>query len=264
MLSNDQLMSLLDARSVDCAILHRTDGPGFSKLGGKPNLPDNVDWPDWNGAPMSFIAQLRLSDVQRVAPIEWLPTVGQLWFFYDQDQSTWGFDPNDLGSWAVIYVNEERDASRREFPSALQPEARFTEVFVEARPHRSLPSPARLEIGSDEIDESFWDAFDSINDAFLPHHQLGGYPSAIQSENMEMDCQLASNGIYLGDGDGYQGDSATALKAGSADWRLLLQIDSDDDAGMMWGDLGRLYFWVRAQDLAARDFSKTWLVLQCS
>jgi uncharacterized protein YwqG len=32
----------------------------------------------------------------------------------------------------------------------------------------------------------------------------------------------------------------------------------------MWGDLGRLYYWIRLQDLARADFSGVWMVLQCS
>jgi uncharacterized protein YwqG len=45
-------------------------------------------------------------------------------------------------------------------------------------------------------------------------------------------------------------------------WRLLLQLDSDD--AWMWGDCGRLYFWVHEADLARGDFSRAWMVLQCS
>lgn len=32
---------------------------------------------------------------------------------------------------------------------------------------------------------------------------------------------------------------------------------------MMWGDVGRLYYWIRREDLAQRRFDKVWLVLQC-
>lgn len=45
--------------------------------------------------------------------------------------------------------------------------------------------------------------------------------------------------------------------------RLLLQIDSDERAEMMWGDLGRLFFWIREDDLAAANFSNVTCVLQC-
>jgi uncharacterized protein YwqG len=40
-------------------------------------------------------------------------------------------------------------------------------------------------------------------------------------------------------------------------------VDSDGDVGTEWGDVGRIYFWIRAADLEARDFSRVHLSLQC-
>lgn len=40
------------------------------------------------------------------------------------------------------------------------------------------------------------------------------------------------------------------------DWKLLLQIDSDDDSKIMWGDVGVANFFITPEDLAKRDFSK--------
>jgi uncharacterized protein YwqG len=54
------------------------------------------------------------------------------------------------------------------------------------------------------------------------------------------------------------------LAAGAIDWVLLLQIDSDDATGMYWGDLGRIYVWIRKDDLRHGRFDAAWLVLQCS
>jgi uncharacterized protein YwqG len=96
-----------------------------------------------------------------------------------------------------------------------------------------------------------------------PRHQIGGFPSTVQGDEMEVECQLVSNGLYCGDSSGYENPRAAALRAGAADWRLLLQLDSDDDLGTMWGDLGTLYFWIREQDARAPRFESTWLVLQC-
>lgn len=38
---------------------------------------------------------------------------------------------------------------------------------------------------------------------------------------------------------------------------LLFQVDSDEPAGMMWGDVGRLYIWIGRDDLTARRFDRT-------
>ena len=56
---------------------------------------------------------------------------------------------------------------------------------------------------------------------------------------------------------------AKKLEAGARDWRLLFQVESDGNAKMMWGDAGRLYFWIRDEDLRAARFYRTWLVFQC-
>lgn len=47
------------------------------------------------------------------------------------------------------------------------------------------------------------------------------------------------------------------------DWAMLLQLDTDDAAGWMWGDVGRLYYMSRKSDLTVGNFENAWMVLQC-
>jgi uncharacterized protein YwqG len=47
-------------------------------------------------------------------------------------------------------------------------------------------------------------------------------------------------------------------------WQLVLQIDSDTDVGMQWGDLGRIYVCIRKSDLAERRFDRCWTMWQCT
>lgn len=48
-------------------------------------------------------------------------------------------------------------------------------------------------------------------------------------------------------------------------WRLLLQIDSEEDkTGMMWGDVGRIYYWIHEDDLAKLCFDRVICEMQCS
>ena len=59
------------------------------------------------------------------------------------------------------------------------------------------------------------------------------------------------------------GDGATFKQADR--WQLVLQVDSDSDAGMQWGDAGRVYVCIiRKEDLAACRFERCWTILQCT
>jgi uncharacterized protein YwqG len=74
---------------------------------------------------------------------------------------------------------------------------------------------------------------------------------------------LASNGLFFGDASGYEDPRAKELEAGVGEWRLLLQIDTDDDLDLMWGDCGMLYFCVKEQEARVGNFENCWVVLQC-
>jgi uncharacterized protein YwqG len=80
---------------------------------------------------------------------------------------------------------------------------------------------------------------------------------------MELECQLVSNGVYCGEPSEDDSPETRALEGGAKDWRLLLQVDSDDDLGVTWGDLGSLYFWIRESDARSGRFDNCWVVLQC-
>lgn len=241
---------------------------GASRLGGLPDLPAETVWPDNDGEPLSFIAQLNLAEAHAFDAGGLLPESGLLSFFYDAvSQEAWGFDPADHGSFAVIYSPPSAPLVRREAPAALDSEGAF---FPVALTMASEPTFVPWESSTTEaLGMNFEAALeyasiftDDGSDQVLVHRLLG-HPDPIQGD-MQLECQLASNGIYCGDASGYQDPRATALRRDAGDWRLLLQIDSDEDAGMMWGDVGRIYYWIRAEDLHQRDWERSWLVLQCS
>jgi uncharacterized protein YwqG len=239
---------------------------GQSRLGGEPDLPAKFKWPIYKGKPLAFVAQLNMEAAARVMPTAPLPKRGHLWFFYAADQHHWGFDPKDRGSSLVHYqadVALERRALPRELPEAgrFQPCALAMTVYVDIP---SIEDERNPLLGSDDdMAESYaevQDQFASPNGDVA--HKLLGHAQTIQGA-MELECALTSNGIYTGDSRGYKDRRAAKLAKSQYDWRLLLQIDSDEHAGMMWGDAGRIYFWIREQDLLERRFDKSWLVLQC-
>ena len=63
--------------------------------------------------------------------------------------------------------------------------------------------------------------------------EIGVYPKA--EIQMELECELVTNGLYVGDPSGYNDPRAKELEKNVNDWTLLLQVDSDHEkTGMMW------------------------------
>ena len=236
---------------------------GASHMGGQPDLPPDREWPRWNGASLAFIAQFELSELARFPAAQALPRVGQLAFFYEVEQQTWGFDPKDRGSFRVIYLPEQR-LERRSLPQDLPEHARFTACGARLEPAWSLPpwgSGDFPPIGP--YDEQVDELLDGL-DQFLSESRsiLFGYPGQIQGD-MQEECALVTGGIYCGDPSGYEDPRAAPLREQASQWQLLLQVASEEAADMIWGDMGCLYYWMHQADLRRSDFDRAWMILQC-
>jgi uncharacterized protein YwqG len=195
---------------------------------------------------------------------DWLPAEGRLLFFYELEFSTWGFDPKDAGSALVRHEMTMTEGVGE--PDDLPPQGRFDAYPILFVPDVSLPSEERLDIDWKAVSAKEQAQLEAAVEALTPRgpvHQVGGYPLPVQGDGMELECQLVTSGVYAGNSSAYKTSKVEAAKPSSGDWRLLLQLDTDDASGMTWGDSGRLYFWIREQDARVGDFSKTWTILQC-
>jgi uncharacterized protein YwqG len=144
-------------------------------------------------------------------------------------------------------------------PEALEEEGRFEACALIAQQEISLPSYGSnlLKFLTKEEQETVFELFGGNINKML------GYADTIQGD-MELECELVTNGLYCGDPSGYNDPRAKELEPNAVDWRLLLQVDSNEDEnGMMWGDVGRLYFWIKEHHLLAKNFDKSWVILQC-
>lgn len=238
---------------------------GQSRVGGMPDLPADLDWPKHQGLPMMFLAQLDLADVTRNHPASLFPATGHLWFFFSLAQP-WGFDPKDAGGSLVCYRPDGVGLARAAPPGDLPDAARFPACAITFEAYEDLPD-LEDETGAPPLGDDDSERYIGIREYLSsggagPSHKLLGFADPVQSP-MELECQLVTNGIYCGDPSGYEGPRVAQLTPGQAEWRLLLQLDSDESARMMWGDAGRLYFWIRESDLREQRFDRAWLILQC-
>ena len=244
---------------------------GVSKFGGSPDMPLSMPWPAWRDRPLGFVAQVNLTEIAPYAPATGiLPTSGELYFFYDLWEQPWGFDPKDRGGAKVIYV----DGAAAQFQRRSAPPSTYNTVdpapitasaitySLDLSPRSAQSEQLDLLVPDRDMRERYSEWWFDPSTECLPVHQLLGLPALVQGD-MEIECQFASNGVYVGDTKALHDRRHEHMKASAVDWELLLQVDSDDTLGTMWGDSGRIYFWIRRQDLAARNFEQTWLILQC-
>ena len=219
--------------------------------------------------PLAFLGQVSLREVCAIAPLPGWPREGVLAFFYDASQ-VWGYDPLDRGHCRVLFHREEERLTPADFPTSLSTDAHFPRRSLEFRCEWTLPTYLELNNGDLALwkTDEYSDLIAKLNSGGDAEggllHRVGGYPQEIQGD-MRLECQLVTNGLYCGDRSGYQDPRRAELEKGASDWRLLAQFDSEEaKLGWMWGDVGRVYFWARQQEIEAADFTNCWAILQCS
>lgn len=255
---------------------------GATKIGGRPDLPEDISWPDWRDAPLNFLAQIRLADIAAYDLNSRLPHEGTLSFFFDY--TNWGKRGREAeGSLAtVLHIPEDVTLQRLTWPDVLDVRERYTPLAVTSFA-REVTAPG---FESPIIEQCGF----TLNSLYPPDDTSEHAMTARRIEDVMLAIDRFLHDTYdsrgcvhrlLGYGDDIQGAvesgwhrlaqeitaSEPILPAFSAvqevDWWLLLQVDSDEN-GMTWGDVGRIFYGLPRQALAARDFSQTIADLQCT
>lgn len=216
--------------------------PHVSKVGGQPFLPEGHDWPCDGGVPMRFLAQLNFEDTPSLPGF---PDSGMLLLFVPNDATMgleFGVRRSRYGAvWledvdrktAVVDAApfEKRSAAEgySKAPVASKPDGIRYHLYLQpaipmdVRFRKLVPGAAKLKDKAlDKFETKFWNP-----SGFGRHNRVGGYASFVQE-------------------DPRRGDTAEYVQ--------LVQFDSYDPWGLMFGDGGIAHFFIHPDDLAARRF----------
>lgn len=236
-------------------LLVPTAQPGFSKLGGDPELPVDMAWPEARERPGAFLAQIDFAALAPQSKIDWLPRDGRLYAFYF---------PDGHGLADVVRVVHTVEQPGPPAPAPSRAWRKFPERRVAFTALRSAPSLDWLGLDASEVaaDEDEFESLEKIADAPPSdevQHRIGGYPNEIQPERMWLSCEHLARGLPE---PRWGEDIPPAVERAAKEWRLLMQIDSDPALKMNFGDGGRLYVFIRERHARRADFSKTVTVWQ--
>lgn len=251
--------------------------PTQSRFGGLPHMPVDLDWPMHQGEPLAHVATLKLSELAPFDSEHLLPPRGLLYFWYIPGDGPWGYDPKDRTSFRVDIVRDEsclleqrplpRNLLSKDRAESMPTEGAYRSCTLSFEPTVSVPSSGSIRLCHPRFHylaelQEYFDLTLALSIQDTPMHQLLGWPTELQ-ESMELDCQLVTHGFFCG---GLRDDNDRRIRAltpGACQWRQVLQIDSDDAPDWMWGDCGRIYYWMPLPALLAANFDRVWMILQC-
>ena len=233
--------------------------------------------------PLSFIAQINLEEVHKYDKDNLLPPKGILYFFYELENMPWGDIHSKGGAKVYYFSGNVSELQRTDYPADLKDEYKLPEMPMAFSTKNELPDFEEfMQWYFDKFEWTQTDSYDNAKVKMGFESQFGneeqemskmnkllGYANLIQG-GMLMECEAGSRNIEIYPRKGGNSEKLTKnelqqLKDNCTKWQLLFQLESIQlkDYEMLWGDAGRIYFYINTDDLVKCNFDNCWLILQC-
>ncbi|MGN1227745.1 MAG: DUF1963 domain-containing protein [Christensenellales bacterium] len=243
----------------------------FNKIGGKPNLPNDLDWPTCNGTPLSFIAQIDLSTLPQNNGI--IPNTSGAIFIFGilVNDCFFGDEENGQQAYKLLY-SQNINAKERNFPKKLDKEAQYEANYITPQNIiKELPETVGygFELKNVNLTDKSIDNYNEYYEAYINKQntlanlkenetlKFGGYETPMQSKGRLM----YNNKFAKHD----TGANDLANNIAENDWILLCEIKSNKDKNenMYIGDAGIIYVYIKQSDLINCNFENVFIEMQC-
>ena len=236
---------------------------GQSKIGGKPDLPKDFEWPRANEKPMLFCAQYNLSEITRFDKKSELPKKGFFYIFLSLNEEWDEF--NGIKQPFKFVFSKSENLIRTEFPNGINENQTFKTAVIEYFEYYTIPHWQNYKLF--EFDKKYDDfnfyfiepiEFYMIEELYQDSdnmHQILGHDSSIQS-SVVYDFASKELGLYGAKSSEYQKRWNDILEL-SKTYELLLQLDCYDSNTDLtkFGGSGTYYFGLSKTDLENMNFN---------
>jgi uncharacterized protein YwqG len=228
---------------------------GSTKFGDSPDLPKGTEWPEHNGSPLPFVAQINVFEIAPYDKDHLFPDAGIMFFFFDQKAFFESRSFDQTTTWYVYYTASPlANLQRFPMPESISRRGRYRTSGVTCSTEITLPDYSKYAPTS--IKRL------GLSNPLTDREEQAYYQVQAQFAKRAGATYHIALHRLLGHPDNVQWDMYDELGGVPAGWQLLLQVDSDRIIDTNWGDTGRIYYWIRTQNLAERDFSQVKVILQ--
>jgi len=196
---------------------------GASKVGGYPDLPPGIPWPECRGHPLDFLAQINLTELSGFEGSEHLPPSGILLFFFGTEGDPFHHPAEDTSSWRVLYFDGPDSALERRIPPGGD---EYNPCRVHFSQEWTIPAYESKLFDSLKLTEqeqsAYLDMLEQYGNVGIVNRILG-HPAPIQGD-VQLECQLASHGLDSRNLSIIQRILRKLYARGYRNWQLLLQL----------------------------------------
>jgi uncharacterized protein YwqG len=235
--------------------------PWESKFGGKPYWLKGEKYPrDYSGNALRLLAQINFEELPDIGLF---PPKGILQFYLPADDEVYGLDFDDRTSqdfFRVVYIPDvvkDVSALKTDFRAVGSLEEGIFPVVQEAK----------LQFCVRHAPVSSWDYQFEKHIGMTSFDLYNEYTEDINSQSAELYAETFSGAGHKMGGYAHftQEDPRADKTKGYEDFDvLLLQIDTDYELGIMWGDAGVANFFISSENLKNLDFSEVLYSWDCT
>lgn len=237
---------------------------GCSKLGGTPDLPKSIEWPEFENRPMVFFGQINLEDIFKAYPDNELPKKGMLYFFcyFSNPENEYGAEYEFIKAkeeYSVIYYeNIKNDLYSTGYPKDLTDAYHFKASPLKLELTFQIPptlETSKVELAELSKNDKIKYGTYIFENTIYDYETLLGTPYPIQ---YGVDYDWAYS--YLGIKDFNEPGVQEKINKEKPNFINLLSFTMDGRFEKI-GSSG-CYFGINIDDLKKRKFQKTVFIMQ--